>query len=326
MKKRNDLHIYLIALGCFFLMMASSCTEEKDSVPELTTSPVTYVSEISVTFSGTVTSDGGAAVTERGICWSTSHNPTTASEKLPNGTGTGNFTCTLTALFTNTPYFVRAYAINSAGTGYGQEMAFRTWNDELVFDIDGNVYHTVTAGSHVWLVENLKVTHYRNGDEVELITGNATWEGLTSGAYSNYDHSSGNADIYGRLYNWFAVNDGRNIAPEGWHVSSDEEWTNLSGSQGGDAVAGSKLKEAGTIHWREPNADATNESGFCALPGGHREYGGGFTYINWGGGWWCSTEENPNDAWIRYMDYGAFDTWRALEDKRYGRSVRCVKD
>ncbi|MFH1121470.1 MAG: FISUMP domain-containing protein [Bacteroidota bacterium] len=326
MKKRNDLHIYLFALGCFFLILASSCAEEKESAPELNTSPVTYVSEQTVTFSGTVTNDGGAAVTERGICWSTSHNPSTASEKIPNGIGTGSFTCTLTGLLTNTPYFVRAYAINSAGTGYGPEMAFRTWNDELVMDIDGNLYHTVTIGSHVWLVENLKVTHYRNGDEVELITGNAAWEGITSGAYSNYDHSSGNAEIYGRLYNWFAVNDGRNIAPEGWHVSSDEDWSDLSGSQGGDAVAGSKLKEAGTIHWREPNADATNESGFSALPGGHREYGGSFDYINWGGGWWCSTEENSNDAWIRYMDYGAFDTWRALEDKRYGRSVRCVKD
>ncbi|MBK9359169.1 MAG: hypothetical protein IPN08_17625 [Bacteroidales bacterium] len=326
MKKRTYLKIYLIPLGYLMLITMIGCAKDKESVPELTTSPVTYVSEPSVTFSGTVTSDGGAAVTERGICWSTSHNPSTSDEKIPNGTGTGSYTCTLAGLLTNTPYFVRAYAINSSGTGYGPEMAFRTWNDEIATDIDGNVYHTVTVGSQIWLVENLKVTHYRNGDPVELVTDNAAWEGLTSGAYCNYEHISANAAVYGRLYNWFAVNDDRILAPEGWHIASDAEWSDLSSAQGGDAVAGSKLKEAGTIHWREPNADATNESGFSALPGGHREYGGNFTYINWGGGWWCSTEENSNDAWIRYMDYGAFDTWRALEDKRYGRSVRCVKD
>lgn len=326
MKNGANLQIYQIALGCLFLMVASSCTKEKESVPKLNTSPVTYITEQSVTCSGTVTDDGGASVTERGICRGTSHNPTTANDKVPNGSGSGSFTCTLDGLTTNTSYFMRAYATNSAGTGYGPEMAFRTWNDELVTDIDGNVYHTVTVGSHVWLVENLKVTHYRNGDPVELVTDNAAWEGQTSGAYCNYNHSSGNADIYGRLYNWFAVNDDRKIAPEGWHVSSDGEWSTLSGTQGGEAVAGGKLKEAGFIHWNEPNSSATNETGFSALPGGHREYGGGFTYINWGGGWWCSTEENYNDAWIRYMDYGAFDIWRALEDKRYGRSVRCVKD
>jgi uncharacterized protein (TIGR02145 family) len=324
MIKKFDLQIHLIALFGACLMLAGSCT--KETVPELTTTPVTYLSEQSVTCTGNVTNDGGAAVIEWGICWSTTPNPTTVNQKIAVAAASGDYTCNLDGLVPNTQYYVRAYAINSAGTGYGPEISFRTWNEEMVTDVDGNMYHTVTIGTQVWLVENLKVTHYRGGDPIELITPDAEWEGLTTGAYCNYQHNAANAAVYGRLYNWFAVNDPRNIAPEGWHVASDGEWSVLTGYLGGDAVAGGKLKEAGLIHWQDPNSDATNESGFSALPGGHREYGGNFTYIKMGGGWWCSTEENDNDASIRYMDFGAGDTWRYVEDKRYGRSVRCVKD
>jgi uncharacterized protein (TIGR02145 family) len=324
MKKRIDLQIYLFAITGGLMLLATSC--KKDVVPVLITSPVTYVSEQSVTCNGDITDDGGASVTERGVCWSTSHNPTTSQNKISGGSGSGSFTCTITGLIPNTSYYLRAYAISSAGTGYGPEISFRTWNAEMVTDIDGNVYHTVTIGTQVWMVENLKVTRYRGGEAIDLVTDNASWEGMTSGAYCEYDNNAGNVDVYGRLYNWFAVNDNRNIAPEGWHVPSDGEWTSLASYLGGDAVAGGKLKEAGLIHWKEPNTGATNETGFTGLPGGHREYGGNFDYINWGGGWWCATEANPNDASIRYLDYGAWDLWNYLEDKRYGRSVKCVKD
>lgn len=326
MKRFNQKYLISTAVGCFLLILGNSCEEDKASLPTVVTTPAVYLSVQSVITGAIVTEDGGAAITERGICWSTSPGPVTSDNKLSDNTGLNQFTCTLTDLDPDTPYYFRAYAVNSDGTGYGQELRFRTWNDEMVFDIDGNPYHTVTIGNQVWLVENLKVTHYRNGEPVELVTDNDAWGNLTSGAYCNYEHSSAHADVYGRLYNWFAVNDNRNLAPEGWHVASDEEWSTLSATVGGDAIAGGKLKEAGITHWHEPNADATNESGFSALPGGHRDYAGIYTYINYGGGWWCSTGENYNDAWIRYMDYGAFDTWRYLEDKRYGRSVRCVKD
>jgi uncharacterized protein (TIGR02145 family) len=221
---------------------------------------------------------------------------------------------------------LRAYAISNAGTGYGPEIAFRTWNTEMAADIDGNVYHTVTIGTQVWMVENLKVTHYRSGEPIPAITDNAEWEGLTSGAYCNYNNDPGNFIVYGCLYNWFAVNDPGGLAPAGWHVPSDAEWVQLSTFLGGESTAGGKLKEAGLMHWLDPNSGATNETGFTGLPGGHREYGGNFDYIKLGGGWWCTTEDNPNDAFIRYLDSGNVDLWRYLEDKRYGRSVRCVKD
>ncbi len=316
-----------LAFAIAIFAIAAGCKKDEDkSLPELTTTPVTYIDEQTVICGGTVTSDGGTTVTETGICWSITHNPTTGDMKLICGSGLDTFTGMLGTLNTNTQYFVRAYAVNSEGTAYGQEISFRTWNDEMVTDIDGNVYHTVTVGSQVWLVENLSVTHYRNGDEIPLVTDNAEWEGLTSGAYSDYENNAANAVTYGRLYNWFAVDDSRNIAPEGWHVSMDAEWTAMTTYLGGEGIAGGKLKEAGLIHWLEPNSGATNETGFSALPGGHRDYAGIYTYIQWGGGWWTSTGENPNDARVRYMDHGSYDVWNYLEDKRYGRSVRCVKD
>jgi len=326
MKKRMYFSLHLLVLTGVFMSFISSCKDDNGSLPVLVTSPVNYISEQSVTCNGNVIDDGGTAITKRGICWGGSHNPTTANDKMLNGSGTGSFICTIEGLLTNTQYYMRAYAVNSAGTGYGNEITFRTWNAEMVIDFDGNLYHTVTIGSQVWLVENLKVTHYRDGDPIELVTDNQQWEGLTSGAYCNYDNSSVNVVTYGRLYNWFAVNDPRNIAPADWHVSSDQEWSSLSDHLGGNAVAGGKLKEAGFLHWSEPNTNATNETGFSALPGGHRVYSGNYAYINLGGGWWCSTKGEYNDAWIRYMDYGAWDTWRYLEDKRYGRSVRCLKN
>jgi uncharacterized protein (TIGR02145 family) len=327
MTKISTTRMIAVALTTATMALAAGCEKDNDkSLAELATTPVTYIDEQTVMCGGIITADGGATVSEKGICWGTEHNPSTGGMKLICGSDLDTFTGMLGSLTANTQYFVRAYAVNSEGTAYGQEMSFRTWNAEMVTDLDGNVYHTVTVGAQVWLVENLNVTHYRNGDPIPLIPDNPEWEGLTTGAYCDYDNDPGNAATYGRLYNWFAVADNRNIAPEGWHVSSDAEWTAMTTYLGGEEVAGGKLKEAGLTHWLEPNYGATNETGFSALPGGHREYGGNYTYMYWGGGWWTSTADNPNDAWIRYLDHGTYDVWNYLEDKRYGRSVRCVKD
>lgn len=197
---------------------------------------------------------------------------------------------------------------------------------ETVTDFDGNIYYVVTIGTQDWLVENLKVTHYRTGDAIPNVTGNTQWGNLTTGAYCDYDNSVGNGTTYGRLYNWFAVNDSRKIAPTGWHVSSDAEWTVLTTYLGGEVIAGGKLKEKGTTHWKAPNLGATNESGFTGLPGGGRTYSGPFDYIIWGGAWWTSTSENVDDAWIRNLDYNTIDVYRYVDGKLYGRSVRCVRD
>jgi len=199
-----------------------------------------------------------------------------------------------------------------------------------ITDIDGNVYQTVKIGNQLWMAENLKVTHYRNGDPIPNVTDNTEWENRKTGAYCNYDNNINNADIYGKLYNWYAVNDSRNIAPEGWHVPSDAECKTMVKYFGGEDVAGGKLKEAGTTHWKSPNTGATNESGFSGLPGGCR-YGSGpyDTYDNMGNSayFWSSPESNSYSAWYRGLRYDHSEVYRNYcSDKRYGFSVRCLRD
>jgi uncharacterized protein (TIGR02145 family) len=196
-----------------------------------------------------------------------------------------------------------------------------------VSDIDGNIYHTVTIGTQVWMVENLKTTKYRNGDPIPNITEGTDWVNLKIGAYCNYNNDEINSTTYGRLYNWYAVSDSRNIAPTGWHIPTMDEWTILTNYLGGISVAGGKLKEIGTTHWESPNTVATNETGFTALPGGYRYYlVGPFKLIGSAGYWWSSTEINKDEIWTRYIidDSNEFAGWSS--NKNYGHSVRCVKD
>ncbi len=196
-----------------------------------------------------------------------------------------------------------------------------------VTDIDGNVYKTVKIGSQWWMAENLKTTKYRNGNPIPNVTDNTQWGNLTTGAYCNYNNDINYVNTYGRLYNWYAVSDSRNIAPVGWHVPTDAEWTTLTTYLGGESVAGGKLKESGTAHWSLVNAGATNETGFTALPGGYRDLNGiCFNLIACGGFWWSSTEYDTNNALSRYMaDYLGL-VLRGYYGKTHGFSVRCVKD
>jgi uncharacterized protein (TIGR02145 family) len=197
-----------------------------------------------------------------------------------------------------------------------------------VMDIDGNVYNTVEIGNQLWLAENLKVMHYRNGDDIPYVTSNSEWETLTTGAYCIYNNNKHNLPTYGRLYNWYAVNDSRNIALEGWHVPSDVEWQTLINNLGGYAVAGGKLKETGYTHWLEPNTGATNESAFSALPGGYRiNYGGEYDFMGHDAIFWSSTENRSGDTGGRDLSYNYSGVSSYLgKFKPYGFSVRLVKD
>jgi len=194
-----------------------------------------------------------------------------------------------------------------------------------VTDIDGNVYQTLTIGTQVWMAENLKVTQYRNGDDIPNVTDDGTWGGLTTGAYCNYNNNVNNVDTYGRLYNWYAVDDSRGLAPEGWHVPSDAEWQTLVDYLGGDAVAGGKMKEAGTIHWTSPNTGATNESGFSALPGGARSTNGNDYGVTIYANFWSSTEFTSY-AWGRGLPSNNLGISRGYYYKHFGFSIRCIKD
>ena len=202
-----------------------------------------------------------------------------------------------------------------------------------VTDIDGNVYETVIIGDQLWMAENLKVTHYRNGDEIPTGYSNDDWSNLFTGAYAVYDDDPSNAEIYGNLYSWYAIDLETGVCPEGWHVPTDDEWTILSDYLGGSDIAGGKLKECTegscpeSEYWFSPNMGATNESGFTGLPGGCRGGGSGsYLYLGGSGFFWSSTEYNSNLAWFWVLYYDTSVIYRDYDYKGYGSSVRCVRD
>ena len=206
-----------------------------------------------------------------------------------------------------------------------------------VTDIDGNVYQIITIGSQAWMAENLKVTHYRNGDPIPNVVEPGVWAGLSTGAYCEYDNDTAIASVYGRLYNWYAIDDNRNIAPEGWHVASDAEWKQMEiylgmSQEDADTISqrgtdeGGKIKEIDTTHWRSPNTGATNESGFTALPAGYTDEYGNFDDLVECALFWTSTEHDSDDAFYRVLWYDESYIGRERYDKESGFSVRCVKD
>jgi uncharacterized protein (TIGR02145 family) len=204
-------------------------------------------------------------------------------------------------------------------------------------DIDGNVYETIQIGDQLWMAENLKVTHYQNSDEIPYIYNDPQY-----GAYINYSNNADNVGVYGRLYNWFAVNDERGLCPDNWHVPSDDEFKSLEmylgmseseangeGLRGTDE--GGKLKEEGNEHWNSPNTGATNETGFTALPGGNRRYETYtnqeiFCCLNRYGFFWSSSEVYTVNAWYRVLSYDYSESNRYHLSKANAFSVRCVED
>ena len=198
-----------------------------------------------------------------------------------------------------------------------------------VTDIDGNVYKTITIGTQTWMAENLRTTKYRNGKAIPEVIDTTAWINLSTGAYCNYKNTRNTDTIatFGRLYNWYAVADTRNIAPTGWHVPIDAEWTTLTTYLGGESVAGDKLKELGTTHWvTDLNTGVDNSSGFTALPGGSRDSDGTFSDIGHDGHLWSSSESNIDNAWTRLMQYYVRGVFRDDYSKVVGFSVRCVRD
>ena len=211
---------------------------------------------------------------------------------------------------------------------------------KTVKDIDGNVYKTVKIGNQEWFAENLKTTKYNNGTPIPNITNNTEWSELSTGAYAWYENNeAAYKNAYGALYNWYAVNTG-NLCPTGWHVPTDAEWSTLinyidPNADGGNNwlnTAGGKMKSTRTApdahpRWESPNTDATDEYNFSALPGGYRNFTNGTFYnVGYYGGWWSSTENDATFAWSRYMYYGYGNVNRSSYFKRYGFSVRCVRD
>ena len=314
-----------------------STTTAFGNLPTIITTQVNGITHISATSGGNITSDGGFPVTSRGVVWSTSPEPTVSlSTKTNNGVGIGSFSSSLSNLSPNTTFYVRAYATNNMGTGYGKDVSFSTTSSidglscpetPMVKDIDNNSYNTVKIGNQCWMKENLKVSKYRTGEAIPTGLNNTDWLNTKNGAYAIYDNSNVNDAIYGKLYNWYAVRDSRGLCPTGWHVPTDAEWTTLTNFLGGEVEAGGKMKSMGTTYWQSPNTGATNESGFSGLPGGTRFGNGNFLEKNYLAFFWTNTEKNSNSAWIRSL----INSEKIVErlnglDKLYGNSVRCLKD
>ena len=192
--------------------------------------------------------------------------------------------------------------------------------------IKANSQNTVKIGNQTWTTKNLDVSKYRNGDEIPHVNDPLSWSRLTYGAWCYYENVDSNGTTYGKLYNLYAVLDPRGLAPVGFHIPSDKDWTTLTDYLGGKEEAGVKMKEAGTTHWPRPNTGATNSSGFTGLPAGYRDDNGKFSSMGVNGFWWSSTEGFTYFAWNRYPDtlYGLVG--RDFGYKSYGMSIRCVAD
>jgi uncharacterized protein (TIGR02145 family) len=230
--------------------------------------------------------------------------------------------------------------LNSKSNGYELKKADLYHPGPVAHDIDGNKYRSVRIGTQIWMAENLKVTHYSNGDAIPNITGTRQWSDLSTGAYCDYANDPNYSYTYGKLYNWYSVDDSRNIAPKGWHVPSDAEWRTLILFLDPNAriptydnavesyIAGGKLKENGNSHWNNPNTGASNEVGFTALPGGVRDDLGGYFQIGYFGQWWSSTSVVYTIfAWSRFIRWDSGNLYGSQhQHKTWGLSVRCIKD
>lgn len=309
--------------------------------PTLVTTTMTSVTHNTATSGGTISADGGAAVTARGVCWNTSTAPTINNSKTIDGTGIGGFPSSLTGLVGSTTYYLRAYATNSAGTAYGNEVTFTTAvPPPTVTDIDGNVYNIITIGPQEWIKENLRTTKLNDGTAIPFVTGNTTWGNLISPGYCWYNNDQATfKNTYGGLYNFYSVETTK-LCPIGWHVPTNDDWNTLITYLGGSTQATIKLKETGTTHWAT-NSNATNSSGFTALPGGFRDsyyvYLGEFRYIGYLAEFWSSTVTTINGKEMNYVeinnnsnstrllstfyDYSFGQNYRSL-----GYSVRCIKN
>ncbi len=258
--------------------------------------------------------------------------------------GGTNYQLIGTSQFLSVPYALYAKNGMPPGTNTGEILY---WNGTAWTSIQGGVngqslvycdgvptwgdclpsYPSVTICGQTWMLKNLDVDRYRNGDPIPKVTNPSAWSNLTSGAYCYYNNDSATyASVYGKLYNWYAVSDPMGLAPVGYHVPSESEWISLETCLGGSSVAGGKMKETGFTHWTSPNTDATNSSGFTGLPGGNLFNFGSFGYNGTNGNWWSSTEYIIGFAWYRYLSNHSGNLTTDGGNEKDGFSVRCLKD
>jgi len=298
--------------------------------PAVTTGPVSNIAALTASSGGNITYDGGATITSKGVCWSTSPLPDISDPHTSDGTGSGIFTSTIPNLNPATLYYLRAYASNGSWTVYGEEVSFRT----KLSDIEGNLYNTVVIGTQTWMAENLRTTKYNNSAQIPNITDPTAWMNLTADGYCWYNNNVNNKPTYGALYRWYTIKAGA-LCPTGWHVPTDAEFNTLEmflglepaqvdvwGWRGTDQ--GSQIKSS--TGW-DGGGNGTNSSGFNGLPGGYRAAASGAFYtmgsLTY---WWTATEHDAVRGWYRRVDGTNNDIYKASTSKNGGKYIRCVKD
>lgn len=316
------------------------------SLPTVTTSNITNILSTTATFGGDVTSDGNSVVTAKGVCWSTTQNPTISGNHTSNGQGLGVFSGQLTNLTSGTLYYVRAYATNSSGTAYGPQKEFATSScpSTTVNDIEGHTYTTISMGSQCWMKENLRTTKYSNGTDIAL---GSNPNNYSSSAQAYYTHSNtvtqnSNDVIYGLLYNGYVVRSSNNVCPTGWHVPTNSEFIILMNYIKGNtnfqcnnivnniakAMASASYWNSSTVSCAIGNIPTNNNgSGFSVLPSGTWEVSDGIEYVGQSSGIWTSTSYSSVQNYYLYFMHSS-----ATVSNNYGGlsggvySIRCIKD
>ena len=348
------------------------------ALPKIKTDTITDITFDSAISGGEVFVDGNLRVAKRGVCYSTTPSPTyTENNSTSDSLGFGKFTSVLTGLSANTTYYVRAYALRYTGqlvnmfadihhinnntnivitdTIYGEVKSFTTkpdprvivFNPNLTYgsvtDVDGNAYNTIIIGNQEWMAENLKVTKYQNGENIDNIQDGNQWNATSQGAWVYYGNDSTSNAVFGKLYNYFAVSDTRNVCPTGWKVPSETDWATLektvgltaeetsqSGFRGGENSL--KLKETGNAHWLDQNDfmgggsvttnSSTNDAGFTGLPGGYRGTpNGDFGGLNNQGYFWGI----PHLSARVLINHNGNIFKNVNDPEQFGMSVRCLK-
>ena len=334
-------YVRAYAINSFDTAYGNEITFVTPALPTVVTTVASSITGVSAVSGGNVTADGGAQVTARGVCWSTSPNPTISDNHTTNGTGFGGFTSSVTNLVAKTTYYIRAYATNIVGTAYGQNDTITTIDPcgglTTVKDASNNTYNVVAIGNQCWTKENLKTEKYADGTGITNINSGTN---TTTGYRYWPENNSNNSNGYGHLYNWSAASSGKNLCPTGWHVPTDGEWTALENyvSSQSQYVCGTTstyiaMALAGQSAWTAYIGDCApgkkyadnNATGFSANPAGF--YSGNWSStINNYAYYWTSTEYSTANAYCHYFTNSREYVTRTNISKGYGCSVRCVKN
>lgn len=329
--KRRNITILIVII----MIISGGC--RKNEIPVIiVTGKITGITTNSAMGGGMIVYGEEADITERGLVWSTRHDPSFKdyAGKVSREGENADFPVKMKGLDPATKYYVRAYAIGGSGVSYGDEQSFKTYYGSIA-DIEGNIYYTIRTNGQEWMSSNLATGKYNTGDIIPNIRESGSWPDLTTGAWASYNNNDNMQQKYGNLYNWYAVEDARGLCPAGWSVPSDNDWKEIEtylglvpeylnqvGLRGN--YAGGKLKEPGTKHWQDPNAIATDEIGFSALPGGLRRFNGEFYSLGADLYLWTSTG-HENNAWYRNLISDSAGIYRNVSRKASGFSVRCVR-